>query len=349
MRNTAWLAVLFAVCMTLVPRAGLCQPGVTVFPFRNNGQVQHAGLSSGIAAMLTTNMTKSRGLTVMDPSRVSGALSGIRLTGGAPGVEDSLKAAASLGADFAVTGEFVIFGSRFRIDARLYDVKTGALVSAEKAQEKEDALFDAVDGLSDKIIMGITGSLPVEPGGLQVVSDPAGASVKVDGDDAGRTPAALADISPGQHEVEITLEGYKPFIEGITVSAGKTAKLDVKLVRLFGGIRVSWKGYPSSDVGIGELSIGSSQFINNLFGRYCRNIPAGTYAVTVVMPYKDESSWESRATWKTYIAEVVVEAGEVSDVFINNDRRAPRIEIGRCVSCASGWNFDTNIAWYETP
>ncbi len=85
---------------------------------------------------------------------------------------DSLKAAADLGAAYAVTGDFVVFGGRFRIDVRVYDVKSGTIKFIDKAQSKEDAMFDMVDQLSDKMARGHGGRAAAGPRGLQVTTEP---------------------------------------------------------------------------------------------------------------------------------------------------------------------------------
>src|SRR5512135_1918404 len=147
-KKTMLAMLMAALLVASLPGTGLCQGArVVVFPFKNNGQPQQNGLSSGLAAMFMTDLTQVKGMEVADPQNVASAIAKFRLSGGAPGVEDALKAAGTMGADFAVMGEFVVFGSKFRIDVRVYDVKAGTVKAAEKAQAKEDALFDTVDDL----------------------------------------------------------------------------------------------------------------------------------------------------------------------------------------------------------
>jgi len=342
------LLSLMLFAMALYPAPGHCQGStVAVFPLKNNGQAQYGGLSSGLAMMLVTNLTKAAKIEVVDPANVTGALDKVKLAGGAPALDDALKAAARLDADYAVTGEFVVFGGRFRIDVRVYDVGTGAVKAAEKGQAKEDALFEMVDDLSERLASAITGGLPLSGGAVLVSSEPAGAAVAVDGNKSGSTPATVKGLAAGPHEVRVEMEGYRPHVETVTVAEKETAKVSVKLVRLFGGVRVWWKGYPSSDVSLAGEVIRSSQFIGNMFARFCRNVPSGNYTVTVVLPYKEEASWNSRPVWRTYSSEVVISPGVVTNIFINNDRFSPGIEVSTCSSCSDNWNFDTTISWYE--
>ncbi|HLB25352.1 MAG TPA: PEGA domain-containing protein [Nitrospirota bacterium] len=343
------LAFLAVLAIAVTAGDGLCEgPKVAVFPFKNNGQPQQTGLASGIAAMFTTNIANSRALDAVDPQRVMGSVARARLLGGAPSFEDALKAAAELQADYAVMGEFVVFGSRFRIDIRVYDVKAGTLKMADKAQAKEDALFEAVDQLSEEVVLAITGTLPEAAGGLKVTSEPSGATVRVDDEKTGETPALIRDIAPGSHKVELELTGYQVYSETVVVKAKETAKLDAKLVRLMGGMRVWWKGLPTSDITVGGDSIPITHFQGIYVGfKYCRNIPSGTYRVAVRLPYKDETAWDMTRTWKTYTAEVEIGPGGVTDIFINNNPNSPRVEVGNCGSCAAGWDFTTKMSWFE--
>lgn len=323
---------------------------VAVFPMKNNGQAQYNGLASGIAAMFTTNLNKSDAIEVVEPQAVFGAIAKARLAGGAPTTTDAMAAAQALDAAYAVTGEFVMFGGRFRIDIRVYDPVTGQLKFADKAQDKEDQFFSKVDELSDRIIINIAGSLPKAKGGLQVNSVPAGAAVLVDGDDAGVTPAGPLAAGPGAHEVSIELYGYHPYKETVVVKEGETAALDVKLVPLYGGIRVWWKEQPSSDVSIGDTLISASNFKFDAYNppsRYCKNLPAGTYKLSVRMPYKDETSWDTTRAWKTYTEDIEVTPGEVEDVYLYNHIFGPAVQVSTCTSCAGNWDFDTQIVWYE--
>ena len=52
--------------------------------------------------------------------------------------------------------------------------------------------------------------LPARPGGLRVETDPPGAAVYIDGENAGPSPVALARVRPGVHMVRVARDGYAP-------------------------------------------------------------------------------------------------------------------------------------------
>ena len=67
-------------------------------------------------------------------------------------------------------------------------------------------------------------------GSLMVSSQPSGANIWVDGKDTKKkTPALLADISPGKHSVKLVLEGYTEYIVNISVASGKQYAINPSL------------------------------------------------------------------------------------------------------------------------
>lgn len=67
-----------------------------------------------------------------------------------------------------------------------------------------------------------------ETGMLYVKSKPKGAMVFVDGMECGSTPVLVKDLKAGERQVEIRLPGVPAHVEGVTIEAGKVARLDVK-------------------------------------------------------------------------------------------------------------------------
>ena len=64
-------------------------------------------------------------------------------------------------------------------------------------------------------------------GSINVVSDPAGAAVYLDGVDArGVTPYLISDIEPGEYTIKLTYHHYKDQVGTVIVRAGKTTDID---------------------------------------------------------------------------------------------------------------------------
>ena len=66
------------------------------------------------------------------------------------------------------------------------------------------------------------------PASLQVVSRPAGAEVIVDGKSVGRTPLSM-EMSPGAHDVRLSLPGFKGWATTVDVKAGSTTRVSGSL------------------------------------------------------------------------------------------------------------------------
>jgi hypothetical protein len=65
---------------------------------------------------------------------------------------------------------------------------------------------------------------------LTLSTTPEGASVRVDGRDAGKSPLAEPiHLSPGEHEVEISLDGYETVSKKVTLAAGAEENLSFEL------------------------------------------------------------------------------------------------------------------------
>jgi hypothetical protein len=70
-------------------------------------------------------------------------------------------------------------------------------------------------------------------GSLSVETDPAGASVTVDGKATGLvSPCTVSALPEGTHEVYLELSGYLPWSGEVTVTKGEEARLDIALTKL---------------------------------------------------------------------------------------------------------------------
>jgi hypothetical protein len=74
-------------------------------------------------------------------------------------------------------------------------------------------------------------------GRLSIVTDPAGASVFVDGESKGMTPLRIAQVAAGDHRVTLAKEGYLENSRVVRVEAGHTRELEVRLTSSEGAAR----------------------------------------------------------------------------------------------------------------
>ncbi len=63
---------------------------------------------------------------------------------------------------------------------------------------------------------------------IQISSNPAGAEITIDGNDAGNTPS-LIKLRPGTHSIRITKDGYTPWERSIDTGAGEARTIAADL------------------------------------------------------------------------------------------------------------------------
>ena len=83
--------------------------------------------------------------------------------------------------------------------------------------------------------------LQILTGSLNIKSEPSNAAIIVDGNEVGNTPANIADIVPGKHLVEISMEGYENWSESVEVSPDKENQITAVLQQLTGSLNIKSK------------------------------------------------------------------------------------------------------------
>ncbi len=66
----------------------------------------------------------------------------------------------------------------------------------------------------------------------EILSEPAGALITIDGRPGGRTPSHATALTPGAHRLELALEGYRRWSGNLDVVAGQTGRVRVRLERV---------------------------------------------------------------------------------------------------------------------
>ena len=78
-------------------------------------------------------------------------------------------------------------------------------------------------------ITEVTATLVPSRGSLAITSNPAGASVLVDGKSTGITPLTADNLTAGNHTVAVSLNGYMPLQQMVTVIPGQTLPVTIGL------------------------------------------------------------------------------------------------------------------------
>jgi hypothetical protein len=142
-------------------------------------------------------------------------------------------------------------------------------------------------------------------GSIYAVSTPQGASVYVDGKYYGPAPQIATSLSPGYHQVRLSLSGFQDWTGNIYVESGKTTTVSQQL-------SVSPTQYPTSAPGTGTITVnsnpaGAGVYVDNAYiGITPLNVPSvqpGSHVVRV--------SQTGYADWQ---ATVQVQSGQVTPV-----------------------------------
>lgn len=315
---------------------------VVMVPIEFSGTDQGKDITRGIATILAVDLAGVPGISVIPPARTVEFLA-------AEKVEDSYfssgarkKMIEGLHARYLLSGSFLAVGPKFRLDLQLIDLRTGDVRFLDKAQAGEERFMDLLAELSGKLVAWFGGVSPAKGGELELLTEPEGANVFLEEELLGATPLRRKGVSAGEYRLRIELDGYQPEEEPVVVKDHEKTSRNWTLKRANGGIRIWWKTKVDS-----EVRLGAERIMIPQDARYSRNLPAGEYEIETRIPFTDESKWENNKSWKTYTATVTVEPDQVVDVLIDNSLLDPGIKVSRCAECESGWDWGTQLVWYE--
>jgi hypothetical protein len=140
---------------------------------------------------------------------------------------------AKLGVRQVVTGNVGELGDAYVINLKLVDVGTRTEIRrvSEPLKGNPDELIDTVRVAAYRLFA------PERlRGSLAILSDVAGAEVRVDGKPMGRTPlpGPIANLALGPHKVRIVAKGYTDFESEAEVRFQKTTQVVVRMVLVEG-------------------------------------------------------------------------------------------------------------------
>jgi hypothetical protein len=94
---------------------------------------------------------------------------------------------------------------------------------------------DITDTLSVKegIVLTKQYKFDLALGGLAISTDPAGASITIDGQATGKiAPFTFSALKEGTHEIYLELPGYLPWSDDVSLTKGETTRLSIALTKL---------------------------------------------------------------------------------------------------------------------
>ncbi len=113
-------------------------------------------------------------------------------------------------------------------------------------------------------------------GSLAIASDPAGASVIVNGMDKGATPVTLAGLPPGEYVIELRKEGYDRIYKPVALLENQELSVNLEMKTTTGLVLVE-SVPPGADVIIGGVSKGNTPLL-------LTDLPLGSYKIEFNSP-----------------------------------------------------------------
>ena len=153
------LTTLFTLLATVVlPGTALSQTStrLAVLDFTGEGPTQaFASYSRTISENLVLGFTRSRGIRVMERTRIAEALSELKLSAsGAVDTETAVQLGRMLGATGVVMGSYGVVGDEIVITTRYVDVATAEVGNARRVTGRD--LLPMVDLLAEQLTLDLT-------------------------------------------------------------------------------------------------------------------------------------------------------------------------------------------------
>jgi TolB-like protein len=170
LRTARLLFVLGLVAGAAPLRAQAPPPTVVVLTFENGGSygldsLDFSGLGRAIPAALTADLARNPGLRTVARSEAQRVIDRDGLSrGGRVDAATAARVGKQVGAGYVVTGTFVDYYGKMRIDARLIDAGTGAILEVvSSGQRARTELPQMISDIASQLMSGKR--LPALPAG----------------------------------------------------------------------------------------------------------------------------------------------------------------------------------------
>jgi len=121
-----------------------------------SGDKSYDPLIKGMADMLISDLSNIESIKIVEREKLDDLLKEINL-GESKFIdnETAQKMGKGLGAQYILTGSFIVMGDAFRIDARLINVESGEIVFSKAVNGNKDTFFDIEKELAKEIISNL--------------------------------------------------------------------------------------------------------------------------------------------------------------------------------------------------
>jgi TolB-like protein len=263
-----WPQAALSVALTLIASTAIGAPRVAVLPVEFDGRVPDVSRIS-LSERLVEGLARA-GFEVSAGDVLKSALHNNPAPESCHAPACYKQIAAKLSLDYLVLAQVKIKERNYELKLQLVKGRDGK-PSSEERESCELCGIQEVGEKLDKLassLMSHVGPQRSDPAHLTVQSEPAGASVTVDGRAAGETPLSV-ELSPGSHEVAVAAAGHAGANKKIILEPGIRGLVSVDLLPLSGGSARS--GPPPAlwwaAIGVGAGAVGTGlaiwQFVDH--------------------------------------------------------------------------------------
>lgn len=181
------------------------------------------------------------------------------------------RAAVSLGVRRIVAGNIGTRGKQYLFNLNLIDVEAGKV---------DNHLFRLVEGDVEALIKAVQSGTEelfrprIEPGRVQVNSEPPGARVAIDNAYLGVTPLISGTLLPGKHKVRVEADGRFPWASNVDVLPGQDLGVNLTVDNL--PARRVWPSrFAVTTASLGAVALAAGGF----FGAISQLSPSGDTGV----------------------------------------------------------------------
>jgi len=153
------LVVSAALCAATPPAAAAAHapPTVAVSYFDNNtGKAEYDPLAKGLADMLITDLGQVGGLRIVEREKLNQVLAELKLSRSKfIDPKTAQRVGKGLAARFILSGGYTLVSDTIRIDARVFNVETGAVLASERVEGKKEEFFALEKEIADALIKAL--------------------------------------------------------------------------------------------------------------------------------------------------------------------------------------------------
>ena len=252
-----WPPAALSLASTLIATAAMAAPRVAVLPVEFEGRVPDVSRIS-LSERLVEGLARA-GFEVSAGDVLKSALHNNPAPEACHAPACYKQIAGKLGLDFLVTAQVKIKERNYELKLQLVKGRDGK-PSSEERETCELCGIQEVGEKLDKLASSLMSRVGArsDPARLMVQSEPAGASVTVDGRAAGETPLSIDNLPPGAHDVALSAQGYAGAHKKVTLEPGIRGLLSVDLMPMPGAGVVRASGPPRVfgliSMGVGALA-----------------------------------------------------------------------------------------------